>query len=128
MNGWGRILFWAILGVSLLANAVVLGLVLRLGNLRDLASGGSDGWAGLPSETRSVFLSELRANRPDLRALVADLGRARADMFAAAAARPYDRAAVGATQARVRSASSALQIATQLMMLKAFDDTAAKAP
>ncbi len=128
MKRLGRILIWVLLCASLLANAVVLGLVLRLGSLRDLANGGGNGWAELPPGARSLFMSELRGNRAEMRALVADLGRARAAMFAAAAARPYDRAAVEAAQARVRAASAALQAEAQLLMIKAFDETAADAP
>jgi uncharacterized membrane protein len=124
MTGWRRIFFWTILCLSLLANAIVLGLLLRLGNLRDLANGGSDGWIGVPAEARSLFRAELAENRPELLELVAELGRARAEMFTAAAARPFDRAAVEAAQAKVRVASTALQARSQLLMLDAFDKAA----
>ncbi len=128
MNRFGRILLWTILGLSLLANAVVLGLFLRLGALRDLANGGVDVWAELPDDTRAAFRQELRANQPRFAALLADLGQARATAFRAAAARPYDRAAVEAALAQVRSASAALQTEAQLLMLKTFDEAAAKSP
>lgn len=124
MTGWRRWFFWGILFLSLLANAVVLGLALRLGQLRDLANGRSDGWASVPAEVRSSFRASLRNNRTELAALVGDLGRARAAMFAAGAARPYDRAAVEAAQEEVREASTTLQARAQLLMLEAFDEAA----
>ncbi|MGL4235647.1 hypothetical protein [Tabrizicola sp.] len=127
MTGWRRALFWTILCLSLLANAVVLGLLLRLGNLRDVANGGSEGWTGVPAEARSLFRAELAENRAELLGLLTELGRARAEMFTAAAALPYDRAAVEAAQAKVRAASTALQARSQLLMLDAFDE-AAKTP
>ncbi len=142
MTGAGRVALWVVLGASLLANAVALGLVLRMGALRDLAGGlgsgnggaigegigGGGGWSDLPAETRSAFRAELVANRTDLGALLLDLRQARTAMFAAAAARPFDRTAVAAAQDRVRAASAALQVRTQALMLEAFEKAAEAAP
>lgn len=128
MKRFGQILLWTIFGASLLANAVVLGLALRLGSLRDLANGGGDVWSDLPDGTRKAFVAELRANRRSLAVLVADLGQARAAAFRAAATRPYDHAAVEAALAKMRATSAALQTEVQVLLLKTFDDMATKAP
>jgi hypothetical protein len=117
---FGRVILWLVLGASLLANAVVLGLWLRF---RD-AGGLRLGWSDLPAETRGAIRAELAGNRGALAALVSDLREARAEMFEAASARPYDRAAVVAAQARVRAATDALQAASQALMLNAFDRAA----
>jgi uncharacterized membrane protein len=123
----GRVLLWVVLGASLMANAVVLGLYLRFGSFNEEA-GLRSGWATLPAETRGFLRDEFAQNRGELRSLLSDLRAARSEMFAAAAARPYDRAAVEAAQAKVRAATTALQIAGQDLMLKAFDRTAGRVP
>jgi uncharacterized membrane protein len=124
---WGRVLLWLVLGVSLLANAVVLGLVLRFGAFSDGSAGPRSFWSSLASETRAEIRAELTENRAELRGLLADLRAARSEMLAAAAARPYDRAAVIAAQVKVRAATDALQVRTQALMLEAFDRTAGAA-
>lgn len=128
MKRFGQILLWTIFAASLLANAVVLGMALRLGSLRDLANGGVDVWADLPDGTRKAFVAELRANRRSLAVLVTDLGQARAAAFRAAATRPYDHGAVEAALAKVRAASAALQTEVQMLLLRTFDDVATQAP
>jgi Spy/CpxP family protein refolding chaperone len=120
-----RVLFWLIVCASLLANAVVLGLAWRAGELREIANGGTAGFADLPQPIRAEFRSVLKENRAALAAPLADLGKARRDMFEAAAARPYDRAAVEAAMARVRAASTTLQVEGQRLLLQAFDQAAA---
>lgn len=121
---WGRVLLWLVLGLSLFANAVVLGLALRFGLLDDGASGLRSAWGAIPAETRADFRAGLAANRAEIRGLVADLRAARAAMLEAAAARPYDRTAVMAAQARLRVATEALQVTTHRLMLEAFDRAA----
>jgi uncharacterized membrane protein len=125
---WGRVLLWAVLGISLLANAVVLGLVLRLGAFRDDGAGLRSVWSGVPAETRADFRAGIAANRAELRRLLGDLRQARTEMLAAAAARPYDREAVVIAQGKVRAATEALQVRTQALMLETFDRAAGAAP
>jgi uncharacterized membrane protein len=124
MNPVLRVIFWVVVAASLLANAVVLGLFLRFGEMRGLMNGGGGGFADLPPEIRQEFRAVLRDNRGALRASLRELGQARRAMFDAAAARPYDRAAVEAAMERVRVASAALQVAGQEVLLKAFDRAA----
>jgi Spy/CpxP family protein refolding chaperone len=120
-----RVLFWIVVCASLLANAVVLGMAWRAGELRQIANGGTAGFADLPAPIRAEFRDVLKENRAALTAPLADLGEARRDMFDAAAARPYDRAAVEAAMERVRTASTALQAEGQRLLLQAFDNAAA---
>jgi uncharacterized membrane protein len=119
-----RVVFWIIVCGSLLANAVVLGFAWRASELREIANGGTGGFADLPQDIRAEFRDILRQNRDELLAPLAELGKARREMFAAAAARPYDRAAVEAAMARVRIASTALQMKGQELLLQAFDQAA----
>jgi uncharacterized membrane protein len=122
-----RVLFWLVVAASLLANAVVLGIFLRFGELRNIANGGGGGFANLPPPIKQEFNAVLRENRESYRAPLRALGAARRAMFAAAAARPYDRTAVQAAMERVRTASADMQIAGQALLLQAFDNAAAAA-
>jgi uncharacterized membrane protein len=124
MNPVLRVVFWVVIAASLLANAVVLGLFLRFNDLRGVMNGGGGGFADLPPEIRQEFREVLRENRGTLRRSLRELGQARRAMFEAAAARPYDRAAVEAAMARVRAASAALQVAGQEVLLMTFDKAA----
>lgn len=116
-----RILFWLVVGASLLANAVVLGLWLRLSPLRDAFMGGGEGFRDLPADLRQTYRAVLAEREAALREHLAALGRARAAMFRAAAAEPPDRAAVEAAMAAVRESSAALQAAAQQVLLDALD-------
>ncbi len=126
MNPVWRVLFWIVVGASLLANAIVLGLVLRFGDMRGGGGGAGDaaGFGRMPPEIRQEFRSVLRENRRTLAAPMRDLGAARRAMFDAALARPYDRAAVEAAMVRVRDASAAVQVAGQALLLMTFDKAA----
>jgi uncharacterized membrane protein len=119
-----RVLFWIVVAASLLGNAVVLGLALRLGEMRETLNGGTGGFADLPRPIRAEFREVFAAHRADLAAPLANLGAARRAMFEAAAARPYDHAAVEAAMARVRDASAALQAKGQALLLLAFNRAA----
>jgi uncharacterized membrane protein len=119
-----RVLFWILVAASLLANAVVLGLVLRFGGIRDALNGGGGGITDLPRAARLEYRQALSENRADLAERVASLGAARRAMFEAAAARPYDPARVEAAMARVREATAALQTEAQTLLLRAFDKAA----
>lgn len=120
-----RVLFWIVVGASLLANAVVLGLWLRGSALRDEI--GSTAFRDLPRAVRLEARRALVENRAALRAALQAVGEARRAMYTAAEARPYDRAAVEAAMERVREATSVLQAEGQKVLLQAFDK-AAEAP
>lgn len=124
MNRAVRVIFWVVVAASLLANAAVLGLFLRAGEMRGVLNGGGGGFANLPPEIRQELRDVLRDNRGTLRGPLRELGLARRAMFDAASARPYDRTAVEAAMERVRAASADLQLAGQELMLMAFDRAA----
>jgi uncharacterized membrane protein len=126
MNRVWRVLFWMVVAASLLANAIVLGLVLRFGEMRGAMNGGGGGFADLPPDIRQEFREVMRDNRGTLRGPMRELGQARRAMFEAARARPYDHAAVVAAMERVRAASAAVQVAGQDLLLQAFDNAAAE--
>ena len=117
-----RVLFWIVVGASLLANAVVLGLWLRTSELREEIGGTA--FRELPRAARLEVRRAMVANRAELRAALKDVGEARRAMFATAEARPYDRAAVEAAMERVREATSALQAEGQKVLLQGFDKAA----
>lgn len=122
MKPFLRVLFWIVVGASLLANAVVLGLWLRTGELREEIGGAA--FRDLPRAARLEARRAMVENRAALRAALKDAGDARRAMYAAAEARPYDRAAVEAAMERVRAATSALQAEGQKALLQAFDKAA----
>jgi uncharacterized membrane protein len=115
-----RIAFWVLVAVSLLGNAVAIGLMSRAQDLRTEINGGGMGFAGLPDEVRTEFRNLFRENRRDFAPLVTELGDARRAMFAAGAAQPFDPAATEAAMARVRAASAALQAKGQELLMQAF--------
>lgn len=116
-----RLLFWLVVGLSLLTNAVLLGLWFRLAPLREAMFGQGETFRSLPADLRPDYRAALAASGDDLREKLALLGTARAAMFRAAAARPPDRAAVEAAMAEVRRASTDLQTAAQAVLLRAID-------
>jgi uncharacterized membrane protein len=115
-----RALFWLVVGASLLMNAVVLGLFLRHGELRKSFSGGDAGLASLPQDVQADLRAALRDHRQELQGPLAELREARRAMFDAAAVRPIDRPQAEAAMERVREASTALQLAAQMIMLNAL--------
>lgn len=122
MKPFLRVLFWIVVGASLLANAVVLGLWLRTSELREEIGGAA--FRDLPRAARLEARRAMVENRAALRAALREVGEARRAMYAAAEARPYDRAAVEAAMERVRAATSALQAEGQKALLQAFDKAA----
>jgi uncharacterized membrane protein len=116
-----RILLGMLLGASLLANAAVLGFVLRDGDMR---GGRPGGMPDLPAALRSEYRDVLRENKGSLGAPLRALRDARRTLTTVAMARPYDRDAVIAAMARVRDASLAVQDEGQRLLLMVFDRAA----
>jgi uncharacterized membrane protein len=113
-----RILLGMLLGASLLANAAVIGFVLRDGDMRGHRPGGMQ---DLPPELRTEYRAVLKENRGSLARPVGTLRDARRVMMDVARARPYDRDAVMAAMTRVRDASIAVQDEGQRLLLIVFD-------
>jgi uncharacterized membrane protein len=116
-----RILLGMLLGASLLANAAVIGFVLRDGDMR---GGRPGGMPDLPPELRTEYRAVLKENRGSLAGPVRALRDARHTMMDVAMARPYDRTAVMAAMTRVRDASIAVQDEGQRLLLIVFDRAA----
>jgi uncharacterized membrane protein len=116
-----RILLGMVLGLSLLANAAVIGFVLRNGGMHGPRGGGMQ---DLPAELRSDYRAVLKENKGSLSGPVGDLRNARRAMMDVAMARPYDRDAVVAAMARVRDASLVVQDEGQRLLLIVFDRAA----
>lgn len=116
-----RILLGMLLGASLLANAAVIGFVLRDGDMRGHRGGGMP---DLPAELRTEYRSVLRENKGSLATPVRTLREARQAMMKTAMARPYDRDTVVAAMTRVRDASIAVQDEGQRLLLMVFDRAA----
>jgi uncharacterized membrane protein len=116
-----RILLGLLLGASLLANAAVIGVVLRDGDMR---GGRPGGMPDLPPELRSEYRAVLKENRDSLANPVRALRDARHAMMEAALARPYDRPTVITAMDRVRDASIAVQDEGQRLLLMVFDRAA----
>ncbi|MEM0942441.1 MAG: periplasmic heavy metal sensor [Pseudomonadota bacterium] len=113
-----RIAFVVIACLSLLANAVVLGVGKRLADRGLLASGVGQMVREMPPEARRAYLDGLRAERPALRELAADLRRTRREMIALASADEVDTAALEAAMAEVRRATARLQEAAHGALLE----------
>ncbi|MFN0114463.1 MAG: periplasmic heavy metal sensor [Paracoccaceae bacterium] len=121
-----RTAFTILAVLSLFANAVVLGLWLRGSEMREVLNGGGEGFAGLPRDIRAEVRRSLQAGRSDLTAPLARLGAARRAMLDAAAARPYDAAAVEVRLAEVRAATAEVQESAHAILLGAFSRAAGK--
>lgn len=119
MRQAGRVLFWIVVAASLLANAVVLGLFLALADVRQALNGGSAGFRDLPPDIRVALRQSVTAERGALQGQLRALGSARRAMVQAAAARPYDPAALEAAMAEVRRASAELQTAAHAVLARA---------
>jgi hypothetical protein len=115
-----RFALYLVLFLSLLANAVVLGLWLRL---RGTAALG-EGWRELPAPARAEFRARLAESRPEFARRLAELAEARRGVLEAAERRPFDRAAVEAAMARVRALTAALQADGQALLLGALERAA----
>lgn len=121
---FGQILVYSVLALSLLANAVVIGLWMRFRE----ASGGEPLWRRLPAEARIAFRENLNDVQSPLRLQIRALAKARATLFDIAAARPYDRPRVEAALADVAEATRILQATAQGILLQGFDAAAGLDP
>ena len=113
-----RLVLWVVLALSLLLNAVTLGVVWRVNDIRRSLTGNTAGLSGLPAGVRADLARAVFDRPPQITAAIANLGAARRLMFEASAARPFDRAALEATLKSVREATTALQVEGQLLLLE----------
>ena len=114
-----RIALRVLLALSLLLNAIFLGLALRLNALgAELGLTGQD----LTRAERVEFRAAAETD-PDIQAALADLRSAREAMFAQLDVTPPDPAAIEAAMAEVREATTRLQTASQAILLAILTDT-----
>lgn len=121
---WGRALrigFVVIACLSLLMNAAVIGLGLRLtkhGVVGDVGRGA----LSMPREIRQLYGDRLKASRPRLRSLRRDLRAKRRVMLTLASAQPLDKPALEAAMKDMREATQRLQEAIHRAMLTPLGD------
>lgn len=120
-RSWGRIALVAALAASLLVNAMAAGVWLRFREVRDIFMGEESAVNVLPGDLRQELRDAVRAEAGTLLPLVRDLGQARAQVFAAATARPYDRAATEAAMETFRTRLDALILAVTPVLLDRLD-------
>lgn len=117
---WGRVFrigFVVIACVSLLVNAVLLGVGISLSKRGVFDPAAGQALMDVPRDVRRAYVRDLAANREELRALRDDLRAKRRAVIEAAAAIPVDPAAMEAAMADVRAATTRMQTALHATML-----------
>ena len=125
-RSWGRIALIAALLASLLFNAMAVGVWLRFREVRDIFMGETSSVNVLPRDLRLQLREAVAAKADLLLPLVHDLGDARAAVFVAATATPYDRATTEAAMDAFRSRLDALLLAVTPVLLDRLDEVAEK--
>lgn len=123
-QSWGRIALVAALVASLLFNAMAVGVWLRIREVRDVFMGETSAVNVLPDDLRRQLREAVAAKADLLLPLVHDLGNARAAVFAAATATPYDRTKTEATLNAFRTRLDALLLAVTPVLLDRLDEIA----
>lgn len=121
---WGRafrIGFIVLACLSLLMNAVVIGIGVRLADRGLLGGGVGQVLAEMPRDTRRAFARDLKAEQPRLRSMLHELRAHRKRMLELAAARPGDPQALAEAMADVRAATTRLQAAAHEIMLETVE-------
>lgn len=118
------LLMWLLLAISLLLNAVAVGIFLRLNSFRSTLNGDSGGLRAMNDDLTTAVVMSIRSHKEDFDTSLNRLGKARREMFDAAAARPYDQARVEAAMEEVRAATTALQLQGQMVLLEEFNRNA----
>lgn len=124
---WGRIFrigFVVVACISLLVNAVILGIGINLSKRGWFDRDAGQAFMAIPRETRRAYLDDLRAERPDLNRLRDDLRAKRKAMLEVAATEPVDPEALGAALEEVRAATTRLQAAAHNVMIKTAKERA----
>lgn len=112
-----RVLFVVVACISLLVNAVFIGIGVRLADRGILGNGNARILAGMPAETRRTYVDALRSNKPELRRLADELKERRREMLTIAAKTPVDAAALASAMQQVRTATTRLQSASHEALL-----------
>lgn len=111
-----RILLRVFLAVSLIANAAMIGVVVRVQTLR--SEMGLEERSAATPELRRAFLAAAQGDDA-LRAALQEVSRTRSTMMEMLQADPIDRDAVAAQMAAMRAATEAFQIEAHRVLLEA---------
>ena len=113
-----------LLAVSLLLNAIALGVLLRFGSVIE-ELGFRD--TSFPREVREAFRDEFKSPAGDpVRAALKDVAEGRRALIALGTQEPFDEAAVQAAMAKARANSTVLIEAGQAVLLEAMRKAAEK--
>jgi len=118
---WGRIFrigFVIAACISLLVNAVIIGIGVNLSKRGWFDRDAGQAFMAVPKETRRAYLDDLRAERPHLDVLRDQLRAKRKAMLALAAVEPVDPQALATALEEVRTATTRLQAAAHAVMVK----------
>lgn len=125
-RNWPRLALVAVLGLSLLGNAIALGAALRFQSVRADLLGPAAEAALFPRSYRQDFHAALSAQSPKLIPMLHALVETRARIVALGMARPFDRAAVQAEMDRFRAQTDAILAAVQATLLERLEQIAAR--
>ncbi|MEM7058770.1 MAG: periplasmic heavy metal sensor [Pseudomonadota bacterium] len=125
---WGRVFrvgFVVIACISLLVNALIIGVGINLSKRGWFDREGGRAFLSIPRETRQTYIKDLRDARPELNQLRDDLRAKRKVMLETVAAEPLDPQALATALEEVRAATTRLQAAAHAVMLKTAEESAA---
>jgi len=124
---WGRVSLIAILCISLLGNAVVIGAVLRAHQLRVAVLGDMDmRTASYPPDIRKALRQDIMAHSDTLGPALQAAMAARAEVIATSTAEPFDRAATEAAMAAFRVKLDVVLDLTQGVVLGVMEERASE--
>lgn len=121
----GRIVLVAVLGLSLLGNALTVGAVLRFQSVRQDLLGPASETAFFEGGTRRDIRAALEENGATLRPALRRAAEARAAVVAAGTARPFDAEATRAAMDRFRAEVDGLLVLVQGVVLERLEARAA---
>jgi uncharacterized membrane protein len=112
----------AVLALSLFGNAVTLGALMRLREIREDLIGPDTKAVALPKTLREELRAALKERRVELAPALSDLLRTRRTLIEAMKAQPFDPAATDALMTAFRSDLDALLAKVQVILLDHLDD------
>ena len=119
-TNWGRIFrigFVIIACISLLVNAVLLGVGISLSKRGVFDRGSHQALMEIPRDIRRTYVKDLRDNGAELRRLRDDVRAKRQVMIETAGAQPVDPAALEAAMKDVRLATTRMQTELHAIMM-----------
>lgn len=120
-RNWGRVALIAVLGVSLLGNAISAGALMRLNTLREGIVGEAQDIPAYPPEIRKDLRAALTSEGSELQDALRALMLSRGEVVTVAATEPYDRAATEAAMEAFRSQLDETARVAQGVVLEVLD-------